>query len=57
MGGRGGAELPRLVAERRAANGAVENPRPVHYAGLIGADPEIAGLILNLAEAALRAAV
>ncbi len=46
-----------MVADRRAANGAVENPLPVYYAGPIGADPEIAGLILNLAEAALGAAV
>lgn len=55
-GQHGGEELLRMVAERRAALAAVENPRPMYYAGPIGADPEIAGLILNLAETALRRA-
>jgi sirohydrochlorin ferrochelatase len=45
-----GEALPRPIAARRAGH------RPVHYAGPIGADPEVAGLILERAEAALRAA-
>jgi len=49
--GRHAAEdLPRLIDGRCARQ------RPVHYVGPIGADPEIAGLILECAEAALRAA-